>query len=144
MLYVHGLWEPWELAQLSINVLELAAMQFGTFTFLEWAASHGCPISHVMEFTDNTAAEHSAERGKPHTERLSALVRERYHRLVELGVHSSVERVASVDNDVADGLSRGGAKLADALRIVASSGYPLERLTIGGRVRSLAPLRPML
>ena len=144
VLYVHGLWEPWELAQLSINVLELAAMQFGTFTFLEWAASHGCPISHVMEFTDNTAAEHSAERGKPHTERLSALVRERYHRLVELGVHSSVERVASVDNDVADGLSRGGAKLADALRIVASSGYPLVRLTIGGRVRSLAHLRPML
>jgi hypothetical protein len=144
VLYVHGRWEPWELAHLSINVLELAAMQFGTFTFLEWAASHGVHVSHVMEFTDNTAAEHSAERGKPHTERLSALVRERYHRLVELGVHSSVERVASVDNDVADGLSRGGAKLADALRIVASSGYPLVRLPVEGRVRSLAHLRPML
>ena len=70
------------------------------------------PVTHVMEFTDNTAAEHSAERGRPYTERMHTLVSERFHELARLGVHSSVERVASVDNDVADGLSRGGEKLS--------------------------------
>ena len=141
VLYVHGRWDPWELAELSINVLELAAMQFGTFTFLAWAADHEIPVTHVIEFTDNTAAEHSAERGRPRTERLSALVRDRYHRLVDLGVHSSVERVASVDNDVADGLSRGGEKLADALRIATATGYPLLRVPVEAAVRSLEHLR---
>ena len=139
--YVEGRWLPWELHALSINVLELAAMQFGTFTFLEYAASQGCAVSHVMEFTDNTAAEHSAERGRPHTERLSSLVKGRYQRLVGLGVHSSVERVASVDNDVADGLSRGGEKLRDALRIAAGAGMPLKRLEVLAAIRSLSELR---
>ena len=141
VVVVHGRWLPWELQMLSINVLELAAMQFGTFTFLEQAVSWGVPLSHVMEFTDNTSAEHSAERGRPHSERMGALVRDRYHRLHELGVYSSAERVTSVDNDVADGLSRGGVKLADAMRIVAGTGMPVRVLTVPPGVRSLDHLR---
>ena len=96
-----------------------------------------------MEFTDNTAAEHSAERGRPHTERMSALVRDRYHWLSELGVSSTVERVASVDNDVADGLSRGGTKLIDALRIASAAGMPLTRLTVADDIRCLDQLRTL-
>jgi len=143
VVYVHGRWLPWELVSLSINVLELAAMQFGTFTFVEYATSRGVPVSHCMEFTDNTAAEHSAERGRPHTERMSALVRARFHWLAERRVFSSVERVASVENDVADGLSRGGSKLGDALRIAAATGLPLCRLAVSPENRSLEQLRGM-
>ena len=105
VVYVHGRWLPWELQQLSINVTELAAMQFGTFTFISFAQSCGLSVSHVPEFTDNTAAEHSADRGWPHSERMHAFVSDRLHRLQSLGVYSVAERVASVDNDVADGLS---------------------------------------
>ena len=39
-----------------------------------------------------------------------------------------MQRIASEDNDVADGLSRGGDKLANALRIAAGSGLTLKRL----------------
>ena len=140
-VYVVGRWLPWELAGLSINVLELAAMQFGTFTFISFARSRGLPVTHVMEFTDNTAAEHSAERGRPHTERMHTLVSWRFHELARLGVHSSVERVASVDNDVADGLSRGGEKLLEALRIAAGTGMPIMELQVTAAVRSLEELR---
>ena len=140
VVYVLGRWLPWELASLSINVLELAAMQFGTFTFVEYAAARGVCVSHCMEFTDNTAAEHSAERGRPHSERMAALVSARFHWLEERGVYSSVERVASVENDVADGLSRGGSKLRDALRIASATGLPLLELVVSPRVRSLEHL----
>jgi hypothetical protein len=143
VVVVSGRWLPWELAALSINVLELAAMQFGTFTFLQYASAQGVAVSHVVEFTDNTAAEHSAERGRPHAERMSALVRDRYHRLEALGIHSSVERIASVDNDVADGLSRGGEKRRDAMRIAAAAQLPIVELTVTASVRSLEQLRPL-
>ena len=139
--YVEGRWLPWELESLSINVLELAAMQFGTFTFIPHAISLGIPVSHVMEFTDNTSAEHSAERGKPKSERMYSLISYRYAQLSQMRVHSSVERVASVDNDVADGLSRGGSKLVDALRIAAGTGMPCKRVAVPLAVRSLSHLR---
>ena len=45
-----------------------------------------------------------------------------------MGVAASAERVASVDNDVAYGLSRGGTKLADALRMAAAAGYRVQQL----------------
>jgi len=144
VVWVEGRWLEWELTHLSINVLELAAMQFGTFTFVEYATSCGLPVSHVMEFTDNTAAEHSAERGRPHTARMHALVSGRYLWLQSRGVYSSVERVASVDNDVADGLSRGGSKLADALRIAQGSGLPLKRLFVSPATRDLSSLRSLV
>ena len=98
-------------------------------------------MTHVIEFTDNTAAEHSAERGRPHTERMHTLVSGRFHQLAQLGVHSSVERVASVDNDVADGLSRGGEKLLEALRIAAGTGMPILELPVAAALRSLEELR---
>ena len=85
-------------------------------------------MTHLFEFTDNTAAEHSAERGKPRAAKLGELVRQRYDALYSLGVSATAERVASVDNDVADGLSRSGAKLADALRTAAAAGYRVRRL----------------
>ena len=41
---------------------------------------------------------------------------------------TSITSLMSVDNDLADGLSRGGEKLADALRMAAASGLPVVRL----------------
>ena len=45
-----------------------------------------------------------------------------------MNVSATAERVKSEDNDLADGLSRGGSKLADALRMAAASGMRVERL----------------
>jgi hypothetical protein len=103
-------------------------MNLGTFTFIEYAQGADVEVTHVFEFTDNTSAEHSTERGKPRASGLGALVHQRYDALYEMGIFGSAERIASVDNDVADGLSRGGAKLADALRIAAGACYRVKRL----------------
>ena len=126
--YVEGRWTDTEVQRLDINVLELHAMNIGSFAFLRVAAERGVAVTHLVEFTDNTAAEASVERGKPKSPRLGELVRQRYVALLAAGVPASPERVASVDNDVADGLSRGGTMLADALRTLAASGYPVVRL----------------
>jgi hypothetical protein len=139
-VYVEGRWSDEEVAELDINVLELVAMNIGSFTFIAHAEAAGAPVTHLFEFTDNTAAEHSAERGKPRASRLGDLVRDRYDALYALGISATAERIASVDNDVADGLSRGGEKLADALRIAAASGYPIRRLQPLAAWRSTAAL----
>ena len=127
-VYIEGRWTTDEVLLLDINVLELLAMNLGTFTFIEYAQGADVEVTHVFEFTDNTSAEHSTERGKPRASGLGALVHQRYDALYEMGIFGSAERIASVDNDVADGLSRGGAKLADALRIAAGAGYRVKRL----------------
>jgi hypothetical protein len=101
--YVHGRWSAGECRLLSINVLELFAMQLGTLTFIDKARKLGLHVSHVREFTDNRAAELSAERGRPHTERMSLLIRERYEQLVEMKITPTAARIATEDNDVADG-----------------------------------------
>jgi hypothetical protein len=126
--YVEGRWTDAEVKRLDINVLELLAMNIGSFAFLRVAAERGVVVTHLVEFTDNTAAEHSVERGKPKSPRLGELVRQRYVALQASNIFASPERVASVDNDVADGLSRGGSMLADALRTLAAAGYPVVRL----------------
>ena len=103
-------------------------MNIGSFTFLREAERRGRRIDHLIEFTDNTAAEFAAERGKPKAARLGELVTRRYTALLAAGVYGATERVASEDNDIADGLSRGADKLADALRLAAATLLPIQRL----------------
>ena len=74
---------------------------------------------------------------------MHTLVRWRYHQLKQLGVYSSVERVASVGDDVADGVSRRGAKLRDALQSAAAAGMPLVRLSVAPDVRCLDRIRDL-
>jgi hypothetical protein len=126
---------------LSINVLELAARNIGTFTFLEHARQVGVEVTHLFEFTDNRAAELSAEFGKPHTARMQALIKAAYVELRTLEVYSSMLRIASVDNDIADGLSRGGENLANALRIASATGIQVRRLAPLEKWRDLTALR---
>ena len=139
--YVEGRWTEAEVELLDINTLELAAMNIGTFTLLAEAARRGLSITHVLEFTDNTSAEHAAEGGKPKSASLGELVRRRYVELHAMHVTASCTRVASVDNDIADGLSRGGSMLADALRMAASTGMPVVRLDPLSQWRSTEGLR---
>ena len=139
--YVEGRWHDWELKTLSINVLELAARNIGTFTFLEYAEARGLRVSHLYEFTDNRAAELALEFGKPHTPEMQWLVQKSYDELKMLNIFNSMQRIASVDNDIADGLSRGGHMLANALRIVANAGVPIQRLPPSKKWRDLYGLQ---
>ena len=126
--FVEGRWNEKEVAMLDINTLELVAMNIGSFTFLREAKRRGLHITHLFEFTDNTAAEHSVDKGKPKAERLGELVARRYESLLASNIFGTAERIASVDNDIADGLSRGGDQLAEALRLAAATMMPVVRL----------------
>ena len=138
--YVEGRWTPTEVARLDINTLELVAMNIGTFTFLREAERRGRRITHVVEFTDNTAAECSADRGKPRATRLGELVARRYESMLAMNVFGTTERVTSEDNDLADGLSRGGEQLADALRMATSTLMPVVRLEADSQWRDTSYL----
>lgn len=139
--YVEGRWLAWELELLSINVLELAARNIGSFTFLDHAEASGNSVTHLYEFTDNRAAELALEFGKPKTPEMQALTQRSYDELFRRGVFNAMQRIASVDNDIADGLSRGGTQLGNALRIAAGAGMPLRRLPPHPSWRDLSHLQ---
>ena len=144
LYYIEGRWTTVEIYLFSINVLELKAMNMGLFTFCRLAASMNLEITEVCEFTDNRAAEFSADRGTARTERMVALVAERYDFLVHAEVASAVTRIATDDNDLADGLSRGGVYLADALRLAAASGLRIRAVDVPDDIRCTIELRRML
>ena len=126
--YVEGRWTEEEVALLSINVLELLAMNIAIMTFVAEAHRLDLVIDDVCEFTDNVAAEMSADRGNPHAEGMHNLVVERYEFFTRHNISSAATRVTSVENDIADGLSRGGRYMADALRMAAASNIWMRRL----------------
>ena len=89
LFYVEGRWAIWELEQFSINVLELAALFMTVFAMVELAEqleargderAVGKP-THALLFTDNTAAEHSSERGRPHQRAMQLLIARGYEEL---------------------------------------------------------------
>ena len=144
LFYLEGRWSVPEIYLLSINVLELKAMNMGLFTFYRLAIGLGHDVTEICEFTDNTAAQHSAHNGTGRTERMVHLVAERFDMLVHADVATAVVRIASVDNDLADGLSRGGVHLADALRLAAASGLKIRRVDVPADVRCTDALRHMI
>ena len=128
--FIERRWTDHERMTYSINVLEYAIMNMGTFTFVQEARRLRLPVSHAREHTDNTAAEHVAERGRPQTYEMHELTQHRYQRMVRESFNTATLRITSEDNDVADGLSRGGAKLASALIMAVQAGLAVERLAI--------------
>ena len=126
--FVERRWTDHERRTYSINVLEYAIMNIGTFTFVTEARARGIPVTHVREHIDNSAAEMVAERGRPHTREMHMLTERRYERLVKDKLFSAVFRIASIDNDIADGLSRGGEKLQTAIRMAVQAGLRVRRL----------------
>ena len=83
---------------------------------------------HVREHVDNMAAEAVADRGRAKTHEMQVLTTRRFERLQREEAFSATFRITSVDNDIADGLSRGGSKLADAIRMAAQTGLTVIRL----------------
>ena len=113
-------------------------MNIGTFAFLDYAEGRGFDVQYVHEFVDNEAAEFVADRGKPRAPAMEDLLGRRYEAFWERGIFAAASRIASVDNDIADGLSRGGERLEDALRIAAASGMPTLKLEPQPRWRQLS------
>ena len=107
-------------------------------TFLDKASESGCNISHTTAYVDNTTAQHVAESGRTSTEMLNELNKLRLSELIARGIFETNERVASVDNDVADALSR--MDTAEALRFPSDCGLKVVKLDVPPKYRSFPAL----
>ena len=97
-------------------------------------------VTHSVDFVDNTAAEYSADRGKPAQADMRALVSRRYDALDAAGVYSAVERITSADNEWADALSRGADRVADVRRMALAAGLHVVELQPAPAWRDLSGL----
>ena len=136
--YVQFLYTPEELQAYSINVLEAHARDASGKTFLDKARMLGCSITHTTAYVDNTTAQHVAESGRTSTEMLNALNTLRLEDLIRREVFETNERVASVDNDVADALSRMDSE--EALRFPRDCGLEIVRLEVPNEYRAFPKL----
>ena len=135
--YIVGRWTSAEINEHSINVLESKVKNMATFTFVAKARELGCPATHVTSFSDNKTAEANAEFGRPGTALLNAMLQDRQERAAALGLHILNERVASIDNDIADLLSRGD--LDEALRFPRAVGMVPRQLPVEPALRAIPP-----
>ena len=133
-------WTKFEVDNYSINVLEAHARDMGGFALMDKAAEIGCTITHTLAYVDNTTAEHIAESGRASTALLNALNKRRLEELMHRGIHEANERVTSVDNDVADLLSRGAVQ--EALRFPKDCGIECIQLDVS-KYRDLPVVDPM-
>ena len=151
MFYMEDRWAEEEMVDFSINVLEAITLDMLTDTMMRVAEELRVSgdvrsigkVTHVSEFTDNTAAEHSSERGKPSQIAMQRLVARRYQELYSKRVWNRTLRVASCDNDIADGLSRGGSMLREALALAVSCGLRTQRVDIEPHRRDTSWLRSL-
>ena len=121
-------------------MLELKAKDMFGAVAIEYARSVGHEVTHTLAFVDNTTAEHVSERGKTQTEALHQLRVANSEKMLQLGVHEATDRVASVDNDIADLLSRGAVEAA--LVIPKGHNLKLTRLEVPEHLRDTSSLSP--
>ena len=126
--FIEGRWSAAECRAYSINILEFATENMGTFTFTAHARSMGVPVSHVHAFVDNTSAEFVSERGRTQSAGMNHLNETRQRALQAQALSQRTSRVPSIFNDVADLLSRGD--VAAALRVPTGCGLPIARLPV--------------
>ena len=126
--YIHGRWTHDEIEKHSINVLESKVRDLGTFKLVEKARALGCTATHSTCYNDNRTSEANAEFGRPGTELLHDMLVARQEMAKKMGLHIANERVASIDNDIADDLSRGAIK--EALRFPRMAGMKMERVEV--------------
>ena len=136
--YIHWRWSRAEIETFSINVLEAHARDIGGKVFLDLGIELGKNFSHTTAFVDNTTAESIAENGRTSTEMLNELNLIRLRDLMSRNVHELNERIASVDNDVADDLSRG--EIREALRHPQECGMRCVELQVPQAYRKLPSL----
>ena len=128
--YVYVLWTRAEIEVHSINVLEAHARDICGRVFLDKAKDLGCVITHTIAFVDNTSAELIAENGRTSTATLHTLNKIRLEDLSSRGIYETNERVTSIDNDVADLISRGD--IEGALRFPRDCNLTCVELPAGG------------
>jgi hypothetical protein len=136
--YIHWRWSRAEIETFSINVLEAHARDIGGKVFLDLGIELGKNFTHTTAFVDNTTAESIAENGRTSTEMLNELNLIRLRDLMSRNVHEKNERIASVDNDVADDLSRG--EIREALRHPQECGMRCVELQVPQAYRQLPSL----
>ena len=140
-VYAHGSWTPAEVARFSINVLEAKARDMVGRAIVEHAMAKAT-VTHTLAYVDNTSAQFVSENGRTESAAMNQLNERRHAWLVQNGVHEATERVASVDNDVADLLSRGDVD--EALRFARWHRLPAVRLGVEAHrdTSELAPTWP--
>ena len=126
--FIVGRWTHVEIDEHSINVLESHVRDMGTFTFVHHARSLGCSAKHATAFSDNRTAEANAEFGRPGTALLNLMLQQRQEEADSISLHLANDRVASVDNDIADLLSRGD--VYEALRFPRAAELKVLRLEV--------------
>ena len=139
-VYVVDRWTADEIAKFSINVLEAKAKDVSGAIIVQYAQAMGCKVTHTMAYIDNSTAEYVAERGRTHSDPMHELNLARQQWLLDLGIYETTERVASIDNDVADLLSRGDVD--EALRFPSTSGLKIKKLNIPPELRDMSELTP--
>ena len=122
-----------ELKAFSINVLEAHAASACSRRVVEFAHEQGHYPTHSLTYIDNTTAESINENGRTQTDGLAAVNARRLEWLIAAGVHQKSKRVASIDNDVADLLSRG--RIDDALRFATDANLPTLRIHLSAAER---------
>ena len=139
-VYLFGRWTLAEIKAFSINVLEAHAKDMSGVTIIEYAKSIGCNVTHTMAYVDNSTAEHVAERGRTRSDPLHELNLQRQEWLRREGIVETTERVASIDNDVADALSR--LDVEEALRYPRAAGLRVLELQVDPERRKTSHLTP--
>jgi hypothetical protein len=139
-LFIERRWTEHEVLSFSINVLEAVFKDAGSYAFFAYSKAMGMGHSHSLVFTDNTTAENVAESARTSSDALNELNKVRQQWLADNKISQASERVASVDNDIADELSRGAIK--QALRFPRAYGLRIVRLDPEGRFSDTSHLTP--
>lgn len=94
---------------------EAATQLFAVQAILHITARLAAGCTHLHGFVDNSTAEMVMEKGRSQSAGLNAINLRRIELLQERSAFMKASRVASVDNDVADMLSRGALEEARAI-----------------------------
>jgi hypothetical protein len=140
ILVIYGEWERWELEYFNINEFELHTMNMATRTFSEYVrGQETTEITHVVEFTDNEAAEAAGRSGVSSAPVFDAMLDVRDAYLRQHRLFCETERITSKANVWADDLSRGRVRLT--LEAMAAERFEVKVLSVGGEARSMMALR---
>ena len=137
-IYIEGRWSSHEVNSYSINVLETHAKDMFAAVAIPHVRSMGGAVTHSLAFVDNTTAQHVPENGRTQVAAINELNLRRQQLITSLEVHEATERVASVDNDVADLLSRGD--IEEALRFPRYYNLETVQLSIPTSIRDLSAI----
>ena len=134
VFYAVGEWSPVEVEEIDINALEFKTMNMALRVISDkFPGAH-----HVIEFTDNAAAEAVAESMVSSAPMFQELALERDKLIRERDLYTMSDRIASAANLWADWLSRGDEKLV--LQAITAAELKHEELVVPPDVRDTTAL----